>query len=320
MRLIDVRKIWHQAPHNAFTDLIRFQGRWYCAFREASAHRSVDGKLRVIRSDDWINWSPVTLMEWADGDIRDAKLSITPQNQLMLHSVVMFNPPSRGKPRQPVAWLSPNGTDWSPAYADPIALGAYPWSVTWHNGIGYCPAYFGLESARPGGCLYQTLDGKTWKALANTMFPVAANGFGNEASLVFGPHDVACCLLRRDPLPYDSGSIPDAPGSSGQLGFAQPPYTEWTWKDLGVRIGGPKIIYLNDGRLLAAVRLYVGTRRHALCWVDANKIALIEFLTLPSGGDCGYAGVVEHDGVIWVSYYSSHEGQTAIYLAKIKTM
>jgi hypothetical protein len=41
-------------------------------------------------------------------------------------------------------------------------------------------------------------------------------------------------------------------------------------------------------------------------------------VTLPSGGDCSYAGLVWHEGQLWVSYYSSHEGKTAIYLARLK--
>jgi hypothetical protein len=41
-------------------------------------------------------------------------------------------------------------------------------------------------------------------------------------------------------------------------------------------------------------------------------------LTLPSGGDCSYPGMVWHRGLVWVSYYSSHEGKTSIYLAKVR--
>ena len=41
-------------------------------------------------------------------------------------------------------------------------------------------------------------------------------------------------------------------------------------------------------------------------------------LTLPSGGDTSYAGLVWHDGLLWVSYYSSHEGKSSIYLARVK--
>ena len=29
-------------------------------------------------------------------------------------------------------------------------------------------------------------------------------------------------------------------------------------------------------------------------------------------------GLVWHDNLLWMSYYSSHEGKTSIYLAKIK--
>ena len=30
------------------------------------------------------------------------------------------------------------------------------------------------------------------------------------------------------------------------------------------------------------------------------------------------AGLVWHAGLLWVSYYSSHEGKTSIYLAKVR--
>ena len=41
-------------------------------------------------------------------------------------------------------------------------------------------------------------------------------------------------------------------------------------------------------------------------------------LTFPSGGDTSYPGLVWHDGRLWMSYYSSHEGKSAIYLAQIQ--
>ncbi|OQB35591.1 MAG: hypothetical protein BWY09_02248 [Candidatus Hydrogenedentes bacterium ADurb.Bin179] len=41
-------------------------------------------------------------------------------------------------------------------------------------------------------------------------------------------------------------------------------------------------------------------------------------LELPSGGDTSYPGLVWYDGLLWVSYYASHEGKTSIYLAKVK--
>ena len=41
-------------------------------------------------------------------------------------------------------------------------------------------------------------------------------------------------------------------------------------------------------------------------------------LTLTSSGDTSYPGLVWHNGLLWMSYYSSHEGKSAIYLAKIQ--
>ena len=40
-------------------------------------------------------------------------------------------------------------------------------------------------------------------------------------------------------------------------------------------------------------------------------------LNLPSRGDTSYPGRVWHDDLLWLSYYSSHEGKTSIYLAKV---
>ena len=32
--IVEVSKIWSEAPHNAFTDLLHFRKSWYCVFRE----------------------------------------------------------------------------------------------------------------------------------------------------------------------------------------------------------------------------------------------------------------------------------------------
>ena len=36
--IVSVKKIWDAAPHNAFTDLIWKDGRWFCVFREGQKH------------------------------------------------------------------------------------------------------------------------------------------------------------------------------------------------------------------------------------------------------------------------------------------
>ncbi|MDG9678819.1 hypothetical protein [Micromonospora sp. DH14] len=57
--------------------------------------------------------------------------------------------------------------------------------------------------------------------------------------------------------------------------------------------------------------------RTAICVVDPDRGELTELIALPSGGDTSYPGLVWHDDLLWVSYYSSHEGRTCVYLAEV---
>lgn len=313
--IIEARKIWDQAPHNAFTSLVRFRKRWFCSFREGKAHVSPDGAIRVITSSDGRDWESAARLSSATADLRDPKLSITPDKRLMLTAAGALHQPAEFK-HQTFAWFSRDGHTWT----EPQPIGEpnfWLWRVTWHGreayGVGYDTA--GRNRAR----LYVarlTADG--FRLTANrALFPPAEGreptadrffrGFPNEASIIFLKDGTALCLLRRDGDP-----------ATAQLGQARPPYRDWAWQDIGVRVGGPNFICLPDGRIAAAVRLYDGKVRTALCWLDPRSGRLTEFLTLPSGGDTSYAGLVWHDRLLWVSYYSSHEGKTSIYLAKVK--
>ncbi len=298
-KLVDVRKIWDRAPHNAFTDLIRFHDRWYCVFREGAGHVSPDGALRVITSADGQAWDSAALVTSPDSDLRDAKISVTPDGQLMLAGAGALHDKSQHT-HQSLAWFSNDGRTWSKAYpvGDPDF---WLWRVTWHEGRAYGVGY-GCGDKRSIR-LYSSNDGKTFDTLVKSLIDI---GYPNETSLVF-EQDTCYCLLRRD------GKL-----NTGLLGVSQPPYTEWKWKDLGVRIGGPHMIRLPDGRFVAAVRLYDGMTRTSLAWVDPRAGTITEFLKLPSGGDTSYAGLALHDDLLWVSYYSSHEGKTSIYLAQVQ--
>jgi hypothetical protein len=298
--LVEVRKLWDRAPHNAFTDLTRYKGQWFCVFREGKAHVSPDGALRVLTSPDGEAWVSAALLTSTNGDLRDAKITITPQGELMLSGAAALHPPAPAK-HQSLAWFSTDGKTWS----QPTIIGdtnQWLWRTTWHKRTAYSIGYdtAGEKFVR----LYSSKDGRQFDTLVPTLFD---QGYPNESSIVFLPDDTALCLLRRDGVP-----------GTGQLGSARPPYTQWKWKDLGAKIGGPHLLRLPDGRLVAAVRLYDGSARTSLMWLDAEAGKLTEFLKLPSGGDTSYAGLVWHAGLLWVSYYSSHEGKTSIYLAKVR--
>lgn len=298
--ILDVRRVWDAANHNAFTDLIRFQDRWFLTFREGQKHVSPDGAIQVLTSDDGEKWTSAARLTSDAGDLRDPKLSITPDGQLMLAGASALNPPSTIK-HQSYVWISPNGRDWS----EPHPVGDpnfWVWRPAWHEGTAYAVGYSSVEPRTTR--LYSRKPGEETQTLVTTLF---SEGFPNESALAWLPDETAVCLLRRDGKP-----------NTNQVGLAKPPYTEWTWKDLGVHLGGPALLRLPDGRLLAGGRIHAPKAHTALCWLDPQAGKLTEFLALPSGGDTSYPGLVLHEGTLWVSYYSSHEGKTSIYLARVK--
>lgn len=298
LQLIEVRKIWDQAPHNAFTDLVRFHDQWFCVFREGKGHVSPEGALRVITSKDGVTWESAALLTSPDSDLRDAKICVTPDGRLMLTGAEAMHDKSEYT-HQSLAWFSEDGKTWSPQH-DIRDRNLWLWRATWHKNKAYGLGYSVTKDQFTR--LYSSNDGQTFEPLVDRL---TDEGYPNESSILFNGN-TAYCLLRRDGKP-----------NTGMLGTAQPPYTDWSWKDLGVKIGGPHWLQLPDGRFLAAVRLYDQKVRTALCWIDPEQGTLTEALALPSGGDTSYAGMVLHEGLVWVSYYSSHEGKTSIYLAKV---
>ena len=56
--IVEVRKIWDEAPHNAFTDLVRWKDQYYVCYRVGTAHNSTDGEIHVMRSPDMRTWTP----------------------------------------------------------------------------------------------------------------------------------------------------------------------------------------------------------------------------------------------------------------------
>src|SRR5438093_13765164 len=94
VELLEVRKIWDRAPHNAFTDLVRFKGRWFCVFREGAAHASPDGALRVITSKNGADWTSAALLTYGGADLRDAKITVTADRRLMLSGAAALHQPA----------------------------------------------------------------------------------------------------------------------------------------------------------------------------------------------------------------------------------
>ncbi len=303
LTLVEHSKIWDQSPHNAFTDLLFFDNHWYCVFREGARHVSPDGAIRVIVSEDGKEWSSLALITNPEFDLRDAKLSVTPNGELLLNGAGMQ---AEEKVRyHSMVWTSNDaGKSWSDGktIGEP---GDWLWRVQWHQGAAYSMGYgTDRDQSKRGLRFYKSDDGLDYQTVIEKVN--VPNGVG-EDKILFIENEQAICLLRNE-----SGD------KRALLGRATAPFLEWKWQELDQPIGGPNMLQLPNGRIIAAARLYQPKMRTALLWLDPDAGTMTECLTLPSGGDTSYPGMVYRDGFLWVSYYSSHEGKANIYFAKVK--
>jgi hypothetical protein len=306
--LISVERIWSRAHHNAFTSLVRLNGTYFVTFRESEAHvYANNGAIRVLASLDGQNWESVAYIFKKGVDLRDPKLSVTPDGRLML---LMGGAIYRGKENlrtsSLVSFSDKTGKHFSsPRHIqiDPKVRSAFDWlwRVTWHKGKAYGVLY--QRKAQGQLHLLQSTDGVHFALVTTLHFP----GFPNETSLTFRG-DQMIALVRRD----------GKTDARGFIGISQPPYKKWHWKKLSERLGGPALLVLPNGKLLCGTRYYrTGfTNRTVLAKVTPDG-GFSRLITLPSGGDCSYPGLLVDDSLLVVSYYSSHEEKTSIYFARL---
>jgi hypothetical protein len=317
---IEVRKIWDKAPYNAFTDLIRFKGKFYCTFREGSGHvpgkNGTNGEIRILSSKTGKHWNSIALLKKEGVDLRDPKISIAPNGHLMVicgGSVYKGDSLLARFPQ--VSYSDANGSNFSAPEKINIDHNIsnnydWIWRVTWYNNIGYGIDYQIGPKERHGPTqlfLVSTKNGKDYKFVHQ--FHI--DGFPNESTIRFGRNGKMYVLIRRD--------LGD---TRGLLAVSNPPFTNWTFNKLPIRLGGPNFIFLNNNQLIIGSRL----NEKAKPTVTHTGILLTNLngeidttILLPSGNDTGYPGLCLYKNTLWVSYYSNQKNNhhTSIYLAEI---
>lgn len=299
-----VSKIWEAAPHNAFTDLCRFQDRWYCVFREAKTHAGTVGKIRILVSSDAVVWEDGALIAERGVDLRDPKLSITPDNRLMLLMGGSRIKNGLYLNRQNRVSFSSDGARWE-SLQPVLENGDWLWRLDWYQGRGYGVSYRIKNSRIWELYLFTTPDGVHYENRG--ILPI--KGKPNETTLRISDSGTLFALVRRE-----------GGDAQGFWGTSKSPYTTWNFSSLGLRLGGPNFIFQKNGEPLIGTRIFQKSRGRP---VEARmglgllrEGTFVQRWELPSGGDCAYPGMVAWNGKLYLSYYSSHEGRTAIYIAQ----
>ncbi|HLQ45087.1 MAG TPA: sialidase family protein, partial [Planctomycetaceae bacterium] len=265
-----------------------------------------------------VTWESAALLAEKGIDLRDPKLSITPDDRVMMTAGGSVYEGTKLLGRQPRVAFSKDGREWT-APQRVLSEGEWLWRVTWHGGQAFGVSYnasmrstpAAKEAAETGKLFPGPADWKLKLVVSNDgvkydlVTHLDVPGHPNETTLRFLPDGELVALVRRE-----------GGNTFGWIGRSRAPYTEWTWKETAHRLGGPNFIRLPDGNLWAAGRSYPGGAKCVLARMTRDG-GYSPALTLPSGGDTSYPGLVWHNGELWMSYYSSHEGKSAIYLARI---
>jgi hypothetical protein len=170
-------------------------------------------------------------------DIRDPKLSVTPDNRLMvLIDVETYKLIIKIDTRKPwVIYSDTNGENFS----EPVASTVDPaiaeksdwvWRVSWYNGMGYA-----IDYKNGKVFLVKTRDGKAFENVAK----LDVDGSPNESTVRFDKKGKIYVVIRRE-----QGD------QRGVIATAEAPYTSWQYSKMDERIGGPDFLFLDDSTLM----------------------------------------------------------------------
>jgi len=290
-----VRKLVADGKHNAFTSLAKWRGDYWLAFRKGSDHNSSDADVIVMRSPDAENWTEAMRLDILPDD-RGAHFVATPK-RLFLYVGAM-----KGDKLTTFLLHTDDGQTWTkpqPIYEPQFIV----WKPFIHNGRFYANAHRKAEGKDAGkqreSRLITSADGLKWETVAT----VRKGNWESETTFYFGPKEKLTAFLRTKYNP------------AGTILEAMPPYQKWTSRPAGVHLSGHGI-HTFRGTTYLISRTMEGKKTGTMIYTLKNG-ELHPYCALPSGGDCSYAEAVEFGDDMLVSYYSSHEGTTNIYLARV---
>lgn len=292
-----VRDGWH----NAFTDLIHWQGQYWIAYRRAQSHKaSTPGEIVVMHSADRVRWREAARLK-VSGDDRDPTFAVAPDGRLAILTPVILAGGTTEAIQQYIAF-SADGYSWTSL--QPILEPQHHiFRCRRHEG-----RYYGLDILRlPEGKgprlrrldLIASDDLLRWERVG---------GIGpdemllNESDIAFLPDGEAWVVARtlREP-------------DNAIFACARPPYARWRVKDLKTMIHCPAILE-HSGALYVAGRNFP-TREGDATWPFGRSLAVWRLtrgkvetvLRIPAVGDCAYPGFIKDSaGRVCMSYYSMH--------------
>lgn len=307
----NVRRVFHNGEHNAFTDLIRWRGKFWLAFRSCPDGHAVSSTASVIvlSSTDAKTWTPAHRFSVPQRDTRDPHFLVF-KDQLFIYSGTWFAgdgllPREKYSIDQHLGYAvwTGDGTTWQGPRHLEGTFGHYVWRAAAQGDKAYLCGRR-IHTGAQQSALLESDDGLVWKF--RSLFQEAK---GNETAFMFDADGQLTALCRKT-------------ANESDLARSRPPYEQWTRLTIPDFIGGPLLVRWGDRVLVGGRHVTPAGPQTRFSWLMDGK--LVPCAELPSGGDNSYPGFVAlDDRHALVSWYSSHEKSadgkpiTAIYLADL---
>lgn len=320
VRVSNVRRVFHNGEHNAFTDLVRFRGKFYLTFRSCPDGHMVHptASVIVLESDDAHSWRPVFQFSVKHRDTRDPHFLVF-QDRLFVYSGTWYSGET-SIPREQYdrnkhlgyAAVTDDGQRWEGPVMLEGTYGHYVWRAASFQGKAYLcgrrrVGFFGgfpEDKSRVESVMLESDDGLIWRKRATFQ-----ESYGDETAFLFEPSGEIIAVGRRGRTP-------------AELIRSAPPYTRWQRKSLRLYIGGPLIAKWGQRTLVGGRKFTDDGPRTAIYWLVGDELQ--QFAELPSDDDNSYPGFVPLDEErALLSWYSSHERDnegrqiTTIYMADL---
>ena len=288
-------KLVDDDKHNAFTALAKWKNLYWLSFRKGASHNYGEADLPVMRSSDGSHWEEVARLNILPDD-RDPQFLVTPKR------LILYANSLTGAKLTAYALYTEDGKTWSmpqPVFEPTFII----WKPIEHGGKYYAAVHKKPET--DSGKLREVYlvvsdDGLDWKKIST----IRAGNWESETTIHFDQGDKLFAFLRQK---YGS------PESSILESIA--PFVEWKAVPGPVHFSGHAMrTFEGVDYLLSRTRKGSEMGTMIYLWDEGQ---LTPYCELPAGGDCAYPEAVQIGDEMLVSYYSSHEGSTNIYLARV---
>jgi len=263
--------------HHAFTDLVRWRDDYYLCFRKGRSHNSTDGEIHILKSKDLKTWRPAKVLRTL-GDDRDPHFAVKDDELYVFFGVwdlrhgEGYSPVDRADVRSHFSKTS-DGEEWSKIQAV-YEPGWWLWRVRNIDGKLYSGGYTALrpKPATRETRLLASDNGLDWSFVST----ISTEHGAGEADMWLNEDGTLSVLSRTSENAMHFRSDRD--------------FSNWKGTRLQEIVHAPAVAHWKDRTFVAGRGRGEKGSVTRLWEFFGDRIE--ERLTLPSGGDTSYCGLL----------------------------